>query len=144
MSRLSLGRCRRDRRGSISVEFAISGFAFCLLLLGAIDMGRYQITLQSLRQISEEAARVALVGVAANATNGCSAVPSQSTLATTVTSPNRAPMLNPSSLTITASCSTNASNVNTVTVTATYPFTFISPLLPSGQRTLSDRAAISF
>src|SRR3954466_2893687 len=54
-------RLLSDRSGAVAVEFGIVGLVFFILLLGAVDLGRYQITLQSLRDISAEAARVALL-----------------------------------------------------------------------------------
>ena len=149
--RTLLRRIGNDARGGVAVEFAMIGLTFFVLLLGAVDIARYQITMQSLDDISAEAARVALVYAgqtsAANAQNGTSNSPlmSGAALKAAVTSPNNlTPFLAPASLTLTTASSTSASGVPTITVTASYPFAFVGPLLPGGNQTLSQSAAISY
>ena len=140
-----------DTRGGVAVEFALTGFAFFTLLLGAVDVARYQITVQSLHDISAEAARVALLYAAntsaTNAQNGTSATPlmSGAALKAAVTSPtNLTPFLVPASLTVTSVSSPSASGVQTITVTASYPFAFIAPLLLGANQTLSQSSAVSY
>src|SRR4051812_30441168 len=142
-------RVLSDRSGAVAVEFGIIGLVFFILLLGAVDLGRYQITLQSLRDISAGASRVALldrgqvasvVGAGGSATNK-----SDTALKAAVTSPtNLTPFLPPASLTIVTSEPTSLTGVRTITVTATYPFSFLAPLLPGGPITLSDSTALSY
>jgi Flp pilus assembly protein TadG len=140
-----------DARGAVAVEFAMVGFTFFVLLLGAVDVARYQITVQSLHDISAEAARVALVyagqTAATNSQNGTSTSPlmSGAALKAAVTSPtNLTPFLAPASLTVTSASSLSAGGVPTVTVTASYPFAFFAPLFTGGTQTLSQSAAISY
>lgn len=137
-------------RGSVAVEFAMIGFVFFVLLLGAVDIGRYQFTVQSLHDITAEAARVALLyagnATATNSQNGGSntTLMSNAALKSAVTSPNNlTPFLAPASLSITGTPST-LDGVATITVTATYPFTFLAPLLPSGAITLTDSVSLSY
>jgi Flp pilus assembly protein TadG len=136
-------------RGSVAVEFAMIGFIFFVLLLGAVDIGRYQITVQSLHDVSAEAARVALLyagqTTATNGQNGMAATTlmTNAALKSSVTSPNLTPFLAPASLTVTSAL-TSFNGVATITVTATYPYTFLAPLLPGGARTLTDSVSLSY
>jgi Flp pilus assembly protein TadG len=147
---MRLGSLGRDGRGAVAVEFAMIGFTFFVLLLGAVDVARYEITVQSLHDISAEAARVALLYAgktsATNAQNGTSTTPLMTDAALTlaVTSPNLTPFLAPASLTLHGVPSTSAGGVPTITVTASYPFAFVGPLLPGGTQTLSQSAAVSY
>ena len=127
------------------VEFALLGLSLCVLLLGAIDVGRYQFTMQSLRLTAATAARIALTAVASNASSACAAMPSNASLQSSTVAANPAPMLASGSLNVTASCANaDANGVRKVTVTATYPFKFIAPLLASGTRTLTVTSGMAF
>src|SRR3954447_12334315 len=93
-------RLLNDRSGAVAVEFGIVGLVFFILLLGAVDLGRYQITMQSLRDISAEAARVALLDRAQVASvigsGGTATNKSDTALKAAVTSPtNVTPFLAP-------------------------------------------------
>lgn len=146
-SRNPRGRRARllDERGSVLLEFALLGLSFCLLLLGAIDIGRYQITMQSLRLVAATASRIALTAVASNASNACAAVPSSSSLQSSTIAANPAPMLASGLLSVSASCAAaDANGVNEVTVTATYPFKFIAPILASSTKTLTASTGMAF
>jgi Flp pilus assembly protein TadG len=146
-------RCRlrnrlRDCRGVVAVEFAIVAVVLVTLLLGVVEIGRYQFTLQSLRQVAALSARRALVDanwVAAQHAAGITqSLLSGSALKTAVTSPlNPTPMLQPGLLTLTTAYTT-LSGADFVTVTATYPFQFVALLLPRGALTLQDVAALPF
>jgi Flp pilus assembly protein TadG len=140
-----------DARGAVAVEFAMVGFTFFALLLGAVDVARYQISVQSLHDISAEAARVALLYAAntsaTNAQNGTTTPPlmSGAALKLAVTSPtNLTPFLAPASLTVTSVSSLSAGGVPTITVTASYPFKFLALLLPYTNQTLSQSTAVSY
>jgi Flp pilus assembly protein TadG len=136
-------------RGSVVVEFAMIGFIFFALLLGAVDLGRYQITVQSLHDVTAEAARVALLhagqATASNGQNGTSATTlmTGAALKAAVTASNPTPFLAPASLNVTSAL-TSPNGVATITVTATYPFTFLAPLLPGGASTLTDSVSLSY
>jgi Flp pilus assembly protein TadG len=138
-----------NARGSVVVEFAMIGFIFFALLLGAVDIGRYQITAQSLHDVTAEAARVALLHAgqttASNAQNQTSTTPlmSNAALKLAVTAPNLTPFLAPASLIVTSAL-TSPNGVATITVTATYPFTFLAPLLPGGARILTESVSLSY
>jgi Flp pilus assembly protein TadG len=144
----SLGGVGRSTRGSVAVEFAMIGFVFFVLLLGAVDIGRYQITVQSLHDITAEAARASLLyagqTTANNALNGTSTPTLMSNVAlkAAVTTPNLTPFLAPASLSLTSSLA-SPNGVATITVTAAYPFTFLAPLL-SGTSTLTNSVSLSY
>jgi len=135
-----------DRRGTVAIEFAFVGLIFITLLLGAVDLARYQIVRQSLQSMAEDAARAALLlsSVGAVPGSGCTTVVGGAALKTAVTTPNNpTPMLNPASLTLSPVCAVSGTGVRTVTVTATYPFTFVAPLLPTLPN-LTASAALSY
>ena len=137
-NRAALRRLFHDRRGVTAVEFGFVGLIFFMLLLGAVDLGRYQFTAQSLREIAAIAARAALI----NGNTQASPM-SDSALKASVTTPtNPTPFLNPALLTLTTTRTTNG-GLNTVTVTVTYPFEFVAPVL-SGPRPLTEVAAIQY
>jgi len=120
-----------DRRGATAVEFAIVGGIFITLLIGAVDLARFQIVRQSLRSVVEDAARSALITSSSTAVSGggCTALPSGAALRTAITTPtNPYPMLTIASLTLTPTCAVNASSARTITVAASYPFSFVTPI----------------
>jgi Flp pilus assembly protein TadG len=131
-----------------AIEFGFVGFIFFVLMLGAVDLARYQFTRQSLHDIAGEAARAALINASSVTSQQASGVSasfwSNSALKSAVTSPNLTPFLDPASLIVSTALVTSTSGVNTITVTVTYPFQFIGPLLPTPRLTLSDSAAISY
>ncbi|MBP0465666.1 pilus assembly protein [Roseomonas sp. PWR1] len=57
MSNCASARARRFRRGSAGLEFAIVGGLFFVMLLAAVDLGRYYLTLHSIRTFAAEASR---------------------------------------------------------------------------------------
>jgi Flp pilus assembly protein TadG len=68
---------RRRRRGSAGLEFAIVGGLFFVMLLAAIDLGRYYLTLHSLRTFAAEASRhgaVAMSGAGTQTLDGAQLV----------------------------------------------------------------------
>src|SRR4051812_1802227 len=62
-NRAARRRLIHDRRGVTAVEFGFVAFIFFVLLLGTVDLGRYQFTQQSLRDIVAEAARAGLITI---------------------------------------------------------------------------------
>ncbi len=120
-----------DRDGSVALEFAFVGLIFITLLIGAVDLARYQIVRQSLRSVVEDAARSALITSSSTAVlgGGCTALPSGAALKTAITTPiNPVPMLTIASLTLTPTCAVNGNNARTITVTASYAFSFVTPI----------------
>ncbi|MBR0673008.1 TadE/TadG family type IV pilus assembly protein [Neoroseomonas soli] len=59
-ARRSAARCRR---GVAAIEFALIGGLFLLALLAAIDVGRYYMTLQGLRNFAADATRYGIVNI---------------------------------------------------------------------------------
>lgn len=53
-----------DRRGLAAIEFAVLGGLFFIVLLAAIDIGRYYMTIQGLRNFAADAARYGTVNMA--------------------------------------------------------------------------------
>lgn len=65
MSKSGSGRrgALRCRRGVAAVEFAVVGGIFLVVLLAAIDLGRYYMTLQGLRNFAADAERYGVVNM---------------------------------------------------------------------------------
>lgn len=65
-------RARRHRlaadRGFATLEFAIVGSVFFVVLLAAIDLGRYFMTLQGVRAFAAEAERYGMVNMSTSGT----------------------------------------------------------------------------
>lgn len=140
----ALRPCVQDGRGAVVAEFSVFGLVFCLLLFGALDLGRYQITAQSLRAVAASAARTALVLAEPNAPSGCAAKPSDSALLASVRTTSATPLLSLSSVGLTSSCAQDANGVRTISVTVTYPFSFVAPVFVTGTQTLSETAKTTF
>ena len=94
---------------------------FFLLLIGATDLGRYFITQHSLRTLTSEAARSAMINCAGS--GACAFGTAAQTLWAKV------PFLasNEAGASLTASRSVDTNGITTITVSAQYPFTFIVP-----------------
>jgi len=58
----------RNRRGVAAVEFALVGGFFCIMLLAAIEVGRYYMTVQGLRNFIADANRYGIVNMSAGQT----------------------------------------------------------------------------
>ncbi|MDB5316892.1 MAG: pilus assembly protein [Rhodospirillales bacterium] len=118
-----------DRRGTVAVEFGLVGLIFITLLLGTVELARYQILRQSLRSMAEEAARTGLIILQGNPCVTLDAT----ALKTAVTTPNNpTPMLTPGNLMLTIACpAATSTGVRTVRVTATYPFNVVAPIIPA-------------
>lgn len=71
-----------DRRGVAAIEFALIGGLFCLVLLAAIDLGRYYMTVQGLRNFAADAQRYGIVNMAFTGTGTRTATCSQVVSAT--------------------------------------------------------------
>jgi Flp pilus assembly protein TadG len=106
------------------------GSVLLLLLTGAVDLGRYWFTEESLRNAVAGAARIALLDATVT---GCNP--------TAFSAATNHPGLRAASLQLCASRAT-ANGVTTVTVTGTYTFSFYAAAFGHGTRTLTD--SISF
>jgi Flp pilus assembly protein TadG len=130
--RFAISRRRLGRSGAAALEFALVGGAFFLMVLGAMDLGRYFMTLHSLHTVLGNAVRAALVD---QTFSGCPATATQVAAA--------APLLQPSQITLCVA-RTSASGVNTITVTASYQFNFVLPNWVSSSGTLTDTTSVSY
>jgi TadE-like protein len=112
------------RQGTTSLEFALVAIPFLFILIAGMDLGRYFITQHSLRTLTAEAARSAMVNCFGS-TGACNLTPVQKTAVETAS-----PFLVPGNfLTFTVSQSApSGDGVRTITVTAIYPFSFILPV----------------
>lgn len=124
----------RSRRGAVAIEFGIIGTLFCMLLLGAIEVGRYYYTYQAVRTVVAEAARAAQVNTTLS---GCQ---SGGNIASDVL--NRT-ALNSTGLTVCFTRNT-ANSVTTVLVNASYGFNFAVPFLGNRARTLSENTRVVY
>ena len=134
------GRCALlrlgNRRGAMTLEFALVALPFFMLLLGAMDLGRYWYTVHALRNYSADAARAAFVYVNHDPIGRCTAV--------VPVAVERSPGLNPDDLTAaTARCQRNqATGVTEVTVTAGYRFRFAMGLLGIAEQVLTEQQTL--
>ena len=136
-----------DQRGVAAFEFCIIAVAFFTLVYAIFDLGRYAITMQSLRRLANAGARATMVGIAGNAcytdaalaktTPTCSGDPLSDNAKKAV-----APFLYAGGLTPTLSASTGA---NAVTVTASQPgFTMLTPIWGTALNAPSASTQIPF
>lgn len=124
----------RDRDGAIAMETALIGTMFCMLLLGAIEVGRYYYIYQAVRTVVAEAARAAQVD---GTLSGCQ---TGNSLANAVTARTA---LNSTSLNVCFTRNT-VNSVTTVNVNASYPFNFVVPFLGNRNVTLSEATSVVF
>ena len=132
------GRRRHlGRRGSVSVEFTLAAAGLITLLLAGLDLGRYFFTAQSLSYLVGEAARGGAVTVTAGCASGVA------------TYAARAPMLKPAQLTLQLctyppKSTGNDTAFTRLDVTASYPFSFLLPLLCSRVSQVSESTSVLF
>ena len=110
-------------RGAGTMEFALVAAVFFSLLLGGIEVARYMTIVQSLRNLTGEAARAALIANNGGAAWSASAVK------------GLVPFLDASKITI--SPATPSCTANLITVSASYPFTSVVPFFTSMNSTLT-------
>jgi Flp pilus assembly protein TadG len=113
-----------------SLEFALVFPMFMLLFLGTIELGRYWLTVHSLRTLAAEASRAALIDTTLGAST-------QDCAKAKALVGGRAPFINTSALTLCVTQTTTA-GVITINVTASYPFSFVLPILKRDSGTLSE------
>lgn len=110
--------------GTASLEFALVAIPFVLLLIAGMDLGRYFITQHSLRTLTSEVTRSAVINCSGLDTCPyATAVPSPSAIWATV------PFLDSAlpGVSLSASQMLNADGTHTITVSVTYPFHFVLP-----------------
>ena len=160
--RLSLPRLLTKEQGSALVEFAASAILLFTLLFGIIECSRAVYVYHFLANASEEAARYAMVRGASWSSSCTSSTASGCVVgSSTVTSfvQSIAPLgIVTSNLNVaTAWPATNASGSSClpspsappnsvgclVSVTISYPFSFVSPLLPHSVLTLTSSSQVT-
>jgi Flp pilus assembly pilin Flp len=119
--------CLRSRDGTTSLEFAVIGGIFMLLMLGAFQLGIYLFTVQGLELLTGMVARAAIVGTVSPA---CPA-----TLPSSVPIP---PILAPAQLSVCV-VKTNPSGDIQIQVTSTYQFAFFLPIMASDSGPVSQK-----
>ncbi len=110
---------RLGTRGIASLEFALVSSVLFMMLIGGMEVGRYLTIVQSLRNVTGEAARAALV-----AYNG-------GTAWNAATVKGLVPFLNPTQLALNVTPTPPACSAHVINVTASYPFTSIVPFFTS-------------
>ena len=123
---------RLGRAGVTSLEFALVAALFFTVLIGCMDLGRYFLIAQSLRTVTAEAARLALV----NGMWGQIDPTAYSFGAMT-------PLVDNANLTLTVTPKALAlGGVRKLTVTATYVFTAYSPIWTVLNGTISESTVL--
>jgi Flp pilus assembly protein TadG len=135
-------RFRIGERGTTSLEFALVGGLFVSLLLGAIEIGRYMMTLESVRTATAEAVRQVTIRGSQNMIAGSAACTDLAGPLGSVAA--RVPVLQASLLTVTMSgCATQA-GITTVQISVQYPFTFTISLFGATNRPITEAAQAVF
>lgn len=141
-------RLRDDRSGVAALEFALVLLPFVLLMVGTMEIGRYFFTVQSLRTMVANAARMAMIdGTLASVT----AIPA----GTGTNCSNTYALTNSLRDTVIAAtpfldgtvkvCINNPSGTGarTVLVKASYTFSSVIPQLPVNM-TITDQTTLTF
>lgn len=118
---------RRGDHGNVAVEFALAAPFFLIFVMGIIDFGRLFWIKNTIQYAVEETARYAMVH------------PTVTTSALVTYAENRiSGTLNGATFAATA---TTSGGVDYRTITAQYPFTYMIPIIPMGDITLSARSS---
>ncbi|MFC7478327.1 TadE/TadG family type IV pilus assembly protein [Dankookia sp. GCM10030260] len=139
------GKRRRfpcGRGGTTSLEFALVGSLLMSLLLGSIEIGRYMLTLESVRTATAEAVRLVILRGSQNMNAGIE--PCANLSGNLAGAGAQAPFLRSASLIVTMNgCATQA-GITTVAITVDYPFIFGIPLFGVASRPLTEAAQAVF
>ncbi len=130
-------RALRARRGSAGLEFAIVGGIFFVMLLAAIDLGRYYLTLHSVRSFAAEASRHGAVMMTGTQTLSGAAL---------VSAMGRSGILGAApgvTLTRTETGTGNAVSIR-VQVTVDHPFTWVINVFGVGTTLFRESTDITF
>ncbi len=125
----AINSCLRSRRGVTSLEFGLVGGIFLLLMLGAMQLGLYLFTRQSLDMLTGLVARAAVIGTVSAA---CPA-----TLPSSIPVP---PILSSANLSVCVT-RTNPNGATQFQVVSTYRFTFFLPILSGDSGVISEQVA---
>jgi len=116
----------RDDSGAMVVEFALVAPVFLIFTIGVIDFGRAYWVKSTMQFAVEQTARFAMVNPSASlVTLHSKAVAEGGTV---------------SGATYTVTAST-ASGMNFITVQGSYPFSFLIPIIPMGDVTLTAKSS---
>ncbi|MBP0445295.1 pilus assembly protein [Roseomonas sp. SSH11] len=125
-----------------TVEFALIGGLLLTFVIGIMEASRYLMTLEALRTVTADAARMVVLRGSANLNANRAACTNMAGALSGASA--RTGALDPASLSVVLSnCATNA-GVTTVTVTVTYPFQHSVPMLPNPARELRETARAIF
>lgn len=127
----------RSRRGATAIEFALVGSLLMTFLIGIIEVGRYMITREAVRNVTAEAVRLATLRGAANLNGG--AAPCQSLSGSLGSAVRGGPMLRPADLSVILSGCATAGGMTSVVVTVTYPFSHAVPLVAARSMLLQEQ-----
>ena len=126
------------QRGTTSLEFALTGGVFLVIMFAILDVGRFLAVEQSLNTVVALTARAAMVGtVSAGGTCPGTGV----TLPASIT--GSVPMLNTTNLCV-AVTSTTTSGQTQTSVNAQYTFAFVLPAWNSLSSTISDSTSLTY
>lgn len=137
-----------DQRGVAAFEFCLVAVAFFTLIFTIFDLGRYAITMQSLRSLAGAGARANMIAcytpAAINKTSpsGCTG-----DYLSTTQKQNAAPFLYAGGLspTLATTSGANASGGNALTITASQPgFTMMMPIWGTSLNAPSASTQIPF
>jgi len=121
-------RCRRiltDTRGALAVEFAIAAPIFLIFVMGLVDFGRLYWIKSTMQFAVEQTARFAMVNPATTTTALEAYAATQSTFDD-----------------ITFNATTSAlGGINFRTITASYTFSFLIPIVPTGDIALAAKSS---
>ena len=115
----------KDTRGAITVEFAIAAPVFLIFVMGLIDFGRLYWIKSTMQFAVEQTARYAMVN------------PSVTTAALETYAAGESTIDG-----ITFSATTSATGgINFRTITASYTFSFMIPIVPTGDINLAAKSS---
>ena len=132
-----------DRRGVAALEFCLVAVPLFTLMFAIFDLGRYAITMQSLRMLANAGARAVMIcyDVPNKTYTGCTGDPLPSDAAKQAV----APFLYAGGLTPTLNIPAPAAGATALTVTASQPgFTMLTPIWPAAFNAPSASTSIPF
>lgn len=146
-SRAALRRLARDRSGASALEMALVMPVLFLIMIGVIEIARYVFTLQSLRSVTAEAARLSMINSATKNTgvviSGGLITSCTASSAINVAATQKTPFIDNTTLTLCISNTTSSGQV-TILVSAQYPFNSFLPRTSFLTTTLTDNTQIIY
>ena len=130
-SRSTRRRLASDRSGTATLEMALVLPILILFIIGTMEVGRYYFTLQALRTLTAEAARMAIIAPSMVSASGCTFGNADTFTADSVrvTAATKVPFLSSSGTDLGLCILRTADSTGriTIVVTARYPFTSFLP-----------------